>query len=111
VELDITVNQTSVYEVMWVMNKPAKMSYNVGEDLDLTGILVRISDSAGSDIYIGVDKFLQYGLEMHLGTVNGRTISTTESITADMNYKYIFIHNTINDTYAFFGPITVTSND
>jgi len=107
VELDIAVNQTSVYEDMWVTTKPAKMTYDVGEPLDLTGIMVRIKNSEGSDIYISADKFSQYGLKLHLGSEDGRTISATETVTVDMCDKYIYIVNTVNQTSAYFGPITV----
>lgn len=110
--VDITVDQTPRYEELWVSEKPTKMSYTEGETLDLTGILVLIRDTTQlenvSDIYIGVDKFTEYGLELHLDYPDGQEITSMTPLTVDMNNRYIYIFNTNNYTSAYIGAITVT---
>lgn len=111
VEVDIIKDQTSIYEEMWVTTLPDKMSYAVGEKLDLTGIMLRMRETTNSNVYIGEDEFSEYGLELYLGYHGGPKMSSTETITSEMNNKYIYIYNPVNKTGASLGPINVTHQD
>lgn len=112
IEQQVTVNidQTPLYESLWVTQKP-KLSYMAGEKLDLTDILVMVRDTTHMEtdtgVIIGYGDFAAYNLELRLDYEYGSAFSIDTPLTADMDGRNIFIFNTVNESSAFFGPLSV----
>ena len=111
-EINITIDQSPRYERMFVSKQPTKLSYKVGETLDLSGILVMYRDTSeietDSYVYVGADQFAAKGFELHLDYSSGEKLLLTTPLTLEMDGEYICIYNPANYTSTFFGPISVT---
>jgi uncharacterized protein YjdB/cell division septation protein DedD len=110
VTVKVTADQTPRYEAVWVTQVP-KLTYAVGETLDLTNLLVRVRNTdqsdTSSDTYIGYDKFSQYGLQLRLGYEYGDVITKDTQLDETMDGEYIYVFNPDNNNYSYFGPLNI----
>ena len=111
--LVITKEQSPRYEELWVSTNPSKMTYQAGQMLDLSGIMVMLKDTAALEddtyTYISAAQLASYGIEVYTYEGgSGKVNLLTNPLTKDMDGGYVELHSTYNDSYTFFGKITVT---
>lgn len=117
IEVNVTANQTPRYEEVWISKAP-KLVYNVGDTFDLSGITVRLRDTAKNppiqdagdgyeDIYINYADFDKYGIQAHLDGCDGFKVTEDSKVEEWMNGSKIYIVNTKNGKFGYIGPLTV----
>lgn len=113
IPLTLEVAQTPRHDNIWVSQEPDKMTYNSGDMFDLSGIIIMLGNTStaeGDVIYnhISSEQLPNYNLKFYIKDNNmvEKDITKT-SLTKDMDGKYVYVHNSDNNSYTFFGPITV----
>ena len=79
---DVALKNATVASLA-VKTAPTKVTYNNGDKLDLTGLVVTITDSIGKAIDVALADFADYGITTT--PVNGATLTTTGSVTVQID--------------------------
>lgn len=113
IPLTLKTVQTPRYDNIWVSREPEKMTYTVGDKFDFSGIIIMLKNATAGKrnsgyIYISSDQLSDYNLKFYIYDSSRFEIDIVKlPLTKDMNGRYIYVCDPSNNTYTFFGPVTV----